>query len=69
MFRKLYDYEVTRVAAQAFCKRETVRKYFNSPERMLPGTRARIEAALQALGYVGAGDKTGTEEHAQPTRS
>jgi len=52
MKRNLYDFEVTRVAGQAFCKRETVRKYLRDPEHMKPATRARIEAALQALGYV-----------------
>jgi DNA-binding LacI/PurR family transcriptional regulator len=67
--RKLFDFEVTKVAAQALCKRETVRKYFTSPDRMLPSTRARIESALQALGYIGAGDKSEAEEPARQTRS
>lgn len=51
MIRKLHDFEVTRVAAQAVCKRETVRAYLSHPARMKPATRARVQAALQALGY------------------
>ena len=52
MNRKLHDFEVTRVAAQAICKRETVRAYLTHPERMKPATRARVQKALSALGYV-----------------
>ncbi len=52
MVRKLHDYEVTRVAAHAICKRETVRAYLTHPDRMKPATRARIEAAFHALGYA-----------------
>jgi DNA-binding LacI/PurR family transcriptional regulator len=51
MIRSLHDFEVTRVAAQAVCKRETVRAYLKQPERMKPATRARVQAALRALGY------------------
>jgi DNA-binding LacI/PurR family transcriptional regulator len=51
MVRKLYDFEVTRVAAQALCKRETVRAFLTRPGRMRPATRARIEVALRTLGY------------------
>jgi DNA-binding LacI/PurR family transcriptional regulator len=49
--KKLHDFEVTRVAAEAICKRETVRTFLRDPSRMKPATRARVEAALQALGY------------------
>ena len=51
MNRKLHDFEVTRVAAQAICKRETVRAYLSRPDRMKAATRARVEAALKALAY------------------
>ena len=37
--RKVRDFEVTRIAALAICKRETVRKFLKRPERMLPATR------------------------------
>ena len=52
--RKLHDFEITCVAAQAFCKRETVRKYLRNTEPMWPATKARIAAAMVALGYVTA---------------
>ena len=52
LLRKLHDFEVTRAAARAMCKRETVRKYFTKPERMQPATRARIEIALRELGFL-----------------
>jgi DNA-binding LacI/PurR family transcriptional regulator len=48
--RKLHDFEVTRAAALAFCKRDTVRAYLQKSERMKPATRARVEAALRTLG-------------------
>jgi len=64
IYRKLHDFEVTRVAAQAICKRETVRAYFTHPERMRPATRARVEAALRTLGYLD--DESATD--ANPTR-
>ena len=54
--RKLRDFEVTRVASQAFCKRETVRKYLKQPERMLPATRARVEHAMHELGLLGSSE-------------
>ena len=50
--RKLHDFEVTRVAAQATVKRETVRKFFTDPDRMQPSTRARVEKALRELGFL-----------------
>jgi DNA-binding LacI/PurR family transcriptional regulator len=50
--RKLRDFEVTRVAAQAICRRETVRAYFQKPDRMKPATRARVEQALRELGFL-----------------
>ena len=58
MNRKLHDFEVTRVAAQAICKRETVRAYLTRPDRMKAATRARVAAALSALGYVDDGAST-----------
>src|SRR5205823_3949642 len=50
--RKLHDFEVTRVAAQAMCKRETVRHYFQQPDRMKAAVRARVEMALRELGFL-----------------
>jgi DNA-binding LacI/PurR family transcriptional regulator len=50
--RKLRDFEVTKVAAQAVCQRETVRRFFLDPDRMKPATRARVETALRELGFL-----------------
>jgi DNA-binding LacI/PurR family transcriptional regulator len=50
--RKLHDFEVTKAAALAVVKRETVRKFFVQPERMQPSTRSRVETALRSLGYL-----------------
>ena len=55
---KLHDFEATRVAAYALCRRETVRAFLKPPERMKAATRARVEAALSALGYVDDGVPT-----------
>lgn len=56
--RKLHDFEVTRVAAHGMMKCATVRAYLKDPARSRPTTRARIETALRALGYL--------DEPAQP---
>jgi len=52
--RKLHDFEVTKVAATAMCRRETVRHYFQTPDRMKPAVRARVELALRELGFLDA---------------
>lgn len=42
---------VTDVAARAGVSRQTVSNVLNSPEIVLDGTRARVELAIQELGY------------------
>jgi DNA-binding LacI/PurR family transcriptional regulator len=42
---------IVEVAARAGVSRQTVSNVLNAPERVRPETRARVEAAIEALGY------------------
>lgn len=43
---------ILRVAKAAGVSAMTVSRYFNDPDKLRPETRARVEAAVQALAYV-----------------
>ena len=49
---RLPDHVVTRVAAEAICTRESVRKFLRTPERMHASTRDRVAKALRELGLL-----------------
>jgi DNA-binding LacI/PurR family transcriptional regulator len=53
---KLYDFQVTQVAARGTVNAKTVRNFLADPTRMKAATRSRVETALRDLGFLPAAE-------------